>query len=72
MSAFNYVVGAVALVILAPVALTPAGWVAGLVLAGVWVVGAYFGRYILQVEKARRTGERGAAAQVRNRGGGRQ
>jgi membrane protein implicated in regulation of membrane protease activity len=69
MSAFNYVVGAVALVILIPVLMTPAGWVAGVALAVVWVVGAYFGRYVLQVEKARRTGERGAAARVRNRGG---
>jgi hypothetical protein len=72
MSAFNYVVAGVATLILLPVLLTPAGWMAALVLAAVWVAGAYTTRYLLEVEKARRTGERGAAARVRNRGGDRE
>lgn len=71
MSVFDYVVWIIAAVLLLPVLITPAGWLFAVALAVAWVVVAYGGRFVAQVEKERRQGERGMASQVRDRGGDR-
>lgn len=75
MSGFDKVVWAVVALILLPVLITPAGWAFALILAFVWLLATYGGRYALEVEKQRRQGERGMALDVRkngrNRGGDR-
>lgn len=63
---FDKVVWVVAAVILIPVALSPAGWLFAAVLAIAWLAVAYGGRYVLGVEKMRRSGERSAIHRVRN------
>lgn len=68
MSGFDKVVWAVVIVILLPVLISPAGWAFALVLAFVWLVATYGGRYLLDLEKQRRQGERGMAYDVRKRG----
>jgi|AntRauTorcE11898_2_1112593.scaffolds.fasta_scaffold04956_6 hypothetical protein len=69
MGVFDWVVWAIAIIILLPLLVTPAGWIVAVALAVVWVLGTYFGRYLLQVERERRRGERGVAKQIRDRGG---
>jgi hypothetical protein len=61
--------GVVALIFL-PVLITPAGWAFAAIIATGWVVVTYGGRYLLDLEKQRRQGERGLAHDVRRRGRG--
>ena len=68
MSGFDKVVWAVVDLILIPVLITPAGWAFALVLAGGWLLVTYGGRYLLDLEKQRRQGERGMAYEIRRRG----
>lgn len=68
MTGFDKVVWSVVLLIMIPVLITPAGWAFALVLAGAWVTAMYGGRYLLDLEKQRRQGERGMAYEVRRRG----
>lgn len=65
MSGFDKLVWIIAAVILIPILLSPAGWAFGAVLAVAWLVTAYGGRYLLQLEKQRRQGERGMINDVR-------
>lgn len=63
---FDKVVWGVALLIALPVLITPAGWLfAAIVILG-WVVLAYGGRELLEIEKNRRQGERGKMHEVRS------
>lgn len=66
---FDKVVWAIAILLLIPILLSPAGWLFGIVIAIVWILVAYGGREVLEIEKARRQGERGRIAEVRSRGG---
>jgi uncharacterized membrane protein len=66
--AFDRVVWIVAALILIPVLLSPAGWLFGIVLAVLWIVVAYGSREVLEIEKARRQGERGRIAEIRSQG----
>lgn len=70
MSIFDGVVWGVAAVLLVPVLLSPVGWIVGAVVALAWILGAYGGRYLLQVERERRQGERGLAKDLRTRNQG--
>jgi amino acid permease len=67
-SVFDWVVWGVVALLLIPVALNPAGWLAGLLLVGAWLVVTYGGREYLELEKSRRQGERAKALEVRNWG----
>lgn len=73
MSGFDKVVWLIAVALLLPVLATPAGWAFGIALAIAWLIAAYGGRYLLDLEKHRREGERGLASnvrsQARNQGG---
>lgn len=62
---FDKVVWIVAALLLVPVLLSPAGWAFGLFLALAWLATAYGGRYLLDLEKQRRQGERGMINDVR-------
>lgn len=62
---FDKIVLGIALLILIPVLLSPAGWFFAVVLAVLWILAAYGTRWALGVEKARRTGERGRIAEAR-------
>lgn len=64
---FDKVVWAVALIILIPVLLNPAGWPVAVALAMVWLAVSYGSRELLDLEKRRREGERGMVQDVRNR-----
>ena len=67
MSAFDKVVLVGLVVILLPVLITPAGWAFALLLGIGWIAVTYGGRYLLDLEKQRRQGERGMAHDVRQR-----
>lgn len=67
MSGFDKVVWVIAALFLLPVLLTPAGLAFGVALAIAWLVAAYGGRYLLDLEKHRREGERGLANNVRTK-----
>lgn len=62
---FDKIVLGIALLLLVPVLLSPAGWLFAVTAAVLWVIAAYGIRWALGVEKARRTGERGRIKQVR-------
>lgn len=64
-STFDKVVWIVALLILIPVLISPAGWLFAAILIVVWLAVAYGGREILEIEKGRRQGERGKIHEVR-------
>jgi hypothetical protein len=64
---FDKLVLVVAIAILIPVLLTPAGWIFAITVAVIWILLAYGIRYLAGLEKARRTGERGRIAEVRSR-----
>lgn len=64
---FDKVVWIIALLILIPVVLSPSGWIFALIVAVVWVSVAYGGRYVLGVEKVRRSGERAKIQEIRSR-----
>lgn len=66
MSGFDKAALLIAALFLIPVLATPAGWAFGLALAIAWLVVAYGGRYLLDLEKHRREGERGLASNVRH------
>ncbi|WP_255149783.1 hypothetical protein [Halorarius halobius] len=66
-SAFTYVVWGVALLLLIPVLLSPAGWAFALGLVILWLAVTYGGRELLDMEKKRRQGERGKMYEVRSR-----
>lgn len=68
MSGFDKIVLVGAVLLLLPVLITPAGWAFGLALALGWIATWYGGRYLLDLEKQRRQGERGMAHDVRMRG----
>lgn len=65
MSAFDKVVLAGLVVLAIPVLITPAGWVFGVLLGALWLALTYGGRELLEIEKQRRQGERGRAAEIR-------
>lgn len=65
---FDKVVLAVAGLLLLPVLISPAGWGFGFFLVLAWIVSAYGGRYLLDLEKQRRQGERGMSYSVRKTG----
>lgn len=65
-STFDYVVLGVALLILAPVLLSPAGWLFAALVVVLWLVVAYGGRELWDMEKTRRQGERGKMHEVRS------
>lgn len=67
MSWFDKLVWGIAVLLLIPVLITPAGWAFAAVLVVLWLLVAYGGRYALEVEKQRRQGERGWAHEVRSR-----
>lgn len=56
----------IALLILIPVLLIPSVWPVALALAVIWIVAVYGLKYLLDLEKHRRTGERMDIAEVRN------
>lgn len=68
MSTFDKVVWLLVALVFAPVLITPAGWMFATVVATIVVVASYGGRYLLDLEKQRRQGERGAARKIRDRG----
>lgn len=65
-STFDYFVLGVALLILVPVLLSPAGWLFAAILVVAWLVVTYGGRELLDLEKQRRQGERGKKFEVRS------
>lgn len=67
MSTFDKVVLAGLVLIALPVLITPAGWAFALLLGIGWLALTYGGRELLEIEKQRRQGERGRAAEVRER-----
>jgi hypothetical protein len=72
MGVFDWVVWTIAVIILLPVLVSPAGVAFAVVAAVMWLIVAYGGRFVLEVERERRQGERGLARDIRNRGGGRE
>lgn len=64
---FDKVVFGVVLLILIPVLLVPSGLIFALTVAVLWILVAYGTRYALDVEKERRSGERGRRAEIEAR-----
>lgn len=69
MNVWEAVIWGVAVLILIPVLLNPAGWLFGLALLLVWLAIAYGVPHLIDLEKQRRQGERGMAKNIRNREG---
>lgn len=67
LSLFDYVVLGVLAIILLPVLLTPAGWLFAGLLAALWLLLTYGGRYLLELNKWKSEGERGRVSAVRQR-----
>jgi len=65
MSLSDKIIWGIAIVLLLPVLVSPAGWLFGLTLAVGWLLAAYLTKYLLDLEKHRREGERGMIADVR-------
>jgi len=65
MSLADKLIWTIAIVLLLPVLASPAGWTFGVALAVGWLIAAYGGKYLLDLEKHRREGERGMIADVR-------
>lgn len=69
-STFDKVALGGAVLLLLPALLTPAGWLFAAILALLWLITLYGGRYALEVEKERRKGERGRIRQIRDQSRG--
>jgi hypothetical protein len=70
MSFWDYLIWGVAGLLLLPALVTPAGAAFAVVLAVGWLAVTYGGKYLLDLEKQRRQGERMDAFDVRQRGRG--
>lgn len=64
-SVFETIAWILAIILLVPVLINPAGWLVAVVLAGAVLLIYYGGRYLLDLEKQRRMGERGMISDVR-------
>jgi hypothetical protein len=64
-SLFEKIAWTVALLVLLPVLINPASWIVAILLAIAVLVSFYVGRYLLDLEKQRRMGERGMIKDVR-------
>lgn len=69
MSSFDKLVLLVAAILAIPILITPAGWLFGVILVVGWIATAYGARYLLDLERYRRQGERGWTNQIRSQGG---
>jgi hypothetical protein len=68
MTASDTLLVGVAVLLLVPIALVPASWPVFALAAVVWLILGYGTRYVLDLEKYRRQGERQQSSSVRNWG----